>query len=102
MISRNHIQIVHGKMSTQSKLQSYSRDMRPQNQNDFLGKRRRDIPENGEMKKEGSADDHVTNGLKKRKQEERYHTHKQLELLNKKNQHIINPVLGTEFQILDL
>ena len=103
MISRNHIQIVHGKMSTQSKLQPNSLDMRPiLISNGLLGKRRRDIPENGEMKKEGSADDHVTNGLKKRKQEERYHTHKQLELLNKKNQHIINPVLGTEFQILDL
>ena len=87
MISRNHIQIVHGKMLTQSELQSYLRDMRlvlisflcPK-LTQLLGKRPRDIPVNGEMKKEGLADDHVTNGLKKRKQEERYHTHKQLEL----------------------
>ena len=103
MISRNHIQIVHGKMLKQSELQFYSRDIQPVlffsiqpwNKLTFLGKRPRDIPENGEMKKEGLADDHVTNGLKRRKQEERYHTHKQLERWNKKNQHIINPASGT-------
>ena len=75
VISRNHIQIVLGKMSKQSK--SFVQD--PVHENCFSGKRPKDIPENGEMKKEGLVVDHATNGLKKRKQEERYHTRKLLE-----------------------
>ena len=51
MISRNHIQIVHGKMLTQSELQFYSRDIRPvlifsiqpRNKQIFLGKKVREI-----------------------------------------------------------
>ena len=56
MISRNHIQIVHGKMLTQSELQFYSRDIRPvlifsiQRQTDLFRKKTERYP--GEWRNE--------------------------------------------------